>query len=130
LQPLDTAFNKQFLMEQARSFVWGMQPMISNYKPSLALERKEEINYLLTLAKIRNESLKFLLYGRYTRSPDIVVHQEELSISKVSIYAGQKDKVTTFRNSYPSVYSSSWVSEDNMLGSALASINDNSYPVK
>src|SRR5690606_13090180 len=79
LQPLDTAFNKQFLMEQARSFVWGMQPMISNYKPSLALERKEEINYLLTLAKIRNESLKFLLYGRYTRSPDIVVPQEELS---------------------------------------------------
>src|SRR5690606_32304653 len=27
--PLDPEFNRQFLMEQARSFVWGMQPMIA-----------------------------------------------------------------------------------------------------
>src|SRR5690606_23990055 len=116
LQPLDTIFNKQFLMEQARSFAWGMQPMISNYKPSLASERKEEIDYLLTLAKVRNKSIKFLLYGKYTRSPHITVPEQEWKISQLSIYAGQKKKVTTFQKAFPTVYYSSWISEDKMLG--------------
>lgn len=129
LQPLDTAFNKQFLMEQARSFAWGMQPMISNYKPSLVSERKEELDYLLTLAKVRNNSLKYLLHGKYIRSPDIDVPEEELQISKLSIYAGQKDKVTTFHKVFPTVYSSSWVSDDKTLGIALASIQDKAYTV-
>lgn len=129
MQPLDAVFNKQFLMEQARSFVWGMQPMISNYMPSLALERKTEIDYLLTLAKVRDKSKKFLLYGKYTRSPQLAVPEEELKISKLSIYAGQKEKVTTFQKAFPTVYCSSWMSEDNMLGIALASIDDQLYPV-
>ncbi len=30
-QPLDDVFDQQFLMEQARGFVWGMQPTFANY---------------------------------------------------------------------------------------------------
>ncbi|CAL1516460.1 DUF6259 domain-containing protein [Chitinophaga sp. MM2321] len=130
LQPLDTIFNKQFLMEQARSYTWGMQPMISNYLPNLATERKTEIDYLLTLAKVRNKCLKYLLHGEFRRAPEMVIPEEELSISKLSIYAGQKEKVTTFHKKYPVIYSSSWKSADNMLGIAIASIHDKVYPVK
>jgi len=130
LQPLDKVFNKQFLMEQARSFTWGMQPMIANYLPLLATERKEEIDYLLKLAKVRNKGLKYLLHGEFRRTPEMMVPEEELSISKLSIYAGQKENVTTFHKKYPMVYSSSWKSADNMLGIAVASIYDSTYPVK
>lgn len=109
--------------------MWGMQPMISNYKPLLASERKDELDYLLNLAQIRNKNLKYLLHGRYVRSPHMVVPKEKLKISRLSIYAGQKAKVTTFEKDYPTVYGSSWLSADNMLGVAIASIHDQVYPV-
>lgn len=61
-QLLPEKFNSQFLMEQARSFVWGMQPAISNYRPFLKTERSTEIDYLIRLAKLRtpppNSSLR------------------------------------------------------------------------
>lgn len=129
LQLLDKAFNNQFLMEQARSFAWGMQPMIANYQPLLATERKTEIDYLLTLAKVRNNCLKYLLRGEFQRAPEMVIPEEEFSISKLSIYAGQKEKITTYHKKYPVIYHSSWKSEDNMLGIAVASIRDKTYPV-
>lgn len=130
LQPLDSVFNKQFLMEQARSFVWGMQPMISNYKPSLLSERKNEIDYLLKLAKVRNNSLKYLLHGKYSRVAQFNSPEEEFDISKLSIYAGHNEKVTSFKKKVPTVYSSFWIAEDKSLGIAIASIDDKAYPVK
>lgn len=129
LKPLDSMFNKQFMMEQARSFVWGMQPMISNYSSELTSERKEEIDYLFRLAKVRNNNLKYLLYGKYVRAQEMIVPQEELDISKLSIYAGHNEKVTAFKKVYPTVYSSFWLTEDNMLGIALASIHDKNFPI-
>lgn len=129
LKPLDPMFNKQFMMEQARSFVWGMQPMISNYSSELASDRKKEIDYLFRLARVRSNSLKYLLYGKYVRAQEMIVPQEELDISKLSIYAGHNEKVTAFKKVYPTVYSSFWLTEDNMLGIALASIHDRDFPI-
>lgn len=129
LQPLDTAFNRQFLLEQARSFAWGMQPMIANYKPLLATERKEEIDYLLQLARVRNNSLKYLLYGTYRRAPRMAVPEERFPMSRLSIYAGQKDKVTAFEQTYPTIYHSAWSAADGTLGIALASVQQRPYAV-
>src|SRR5699024_6581273 len=83
-QPLDEKFNKQFLMEQARSFVWGMQPTIANYHSFLDSERKEEIDYLLDVAKLRYKRLKYLLYGKFLKSPTIDIPEREIDISKLS----------------------------------------------
>jgi hypothetical protein len=129
LQPLDPAFNRQFLMEQARSFAWGMQPMISNYKPLLATERKAEVDYLLQLAKVRNNGLKYLLHGRFQRAPAMVVPEENFPMSRLSIYAGQKDKVTSFEKKYPVIYHSAWKADDGSLGIAIASVRNAPYNV-
>lgn len=129
-EPLDKSFNKQFLMEQARSFVWGMQPAIANYQSLLKTERKVEIDYLLSLSRLRNKALKYLLYGSFARTPQMTVPQEEIAISKLSIYAGQDEKVTAFKKSYPMVYSGAWKSTDGSLAITLASIQDKSYPCK
>ncbi len=131
LEMLDKKFNKQFLMEQARSFVWGMQPTIANYQAKLATQRKVEIDFLLDLARTRNNALKYLLYGKFLKSPDFETPAEEIDISRLSIYAGKTgNSVTTFRGTFPLVYSGTWQSDDMDLGIALASISDKPVSVK
>jgi len=127
---LDAKYNRQFLMEQARSFVWGMQPTIANYREFLNHDRQEEIDYLIDLAKIRYRGLKYLLYGEFLRSPEIKFPQEDLNIYRLSIYAGRKgESVTHFHKRFPLVYAGTWKSDDNQIGIALASISDNAFPV-
>lgn len=129
-RPLDTLFNEQFLMEQARSFVWGLQPTISNYHSFLATERKEEIDYLMNIARVRYKGLKYLLYGKFLRAPYMEVPEKELDISKLSIYAGRKgESVTAFKKVYPLVYSGAWEADDGHIGVALASISSDKVAV-
>ena len=131
LSLLPENFNRQFLMEQARSFVWGMQPTIANYQSSLAIERKEEIQYLKKLTAVRQKALKYLLYGKFVRTPSFQIPEEEMDISRLSIYAGQGDeRVTTSAGRFPVIYAGSWKSEDGHLGIALASISEDSFPVR
>lgn len=125
MEMLDKGFSKQFLMEQARSFVWGMQPTIANYQDFLAKERKKEIDYLLNIARIRNFGLKYLLNGRYIKSPEVSIPDEEINISRLSIYAGkQGESVKSFRGRFPMLYTGTWEAADKNTGIALASISD------
>lgn len=129
-QLLSPAFNEQFLMEQARSFVWGMQPTIANYHDSLSVKRKEEIDYLLDLAKIRYHALNFLLYGKFIRLPNIQIPTKEINISRLSVYAGQKDRVTSFKEKVPTVYCSAWKADNDAVGIALAGIDHRETPIQ
>ncbi|MCB0476154.1 MAG: hypothetical protein KDC69_10775, partial [Flavobacteriaceae bacterium] len=130
LELLDKSFNKQFMMEQARSFVWGLQPTIANYQPFLATERKQEIDFLLDLARVRYKGLKYLLHGKFLRSPDMEYPKEMFQMSKLSIYAGKTgESVKTFQKEYPVVFSGTWQADDGQIGIALASIRDEAYPL-
>ena len=98
--PLDPEFNDQFLMEQARSFVWGIQPMISNYQPFLDTIRTTEIDYISRLAKIRRSGLKYFVHGKFMRAPSLVIPEENIVISRLSIYAGRDQNVTRFEKTF------------------------------
>lgn len=124
---LDAKYNQQFLMEQGRSFAWGMQPMISNYLPSLDTDRKKEMGYLYELVKIRNQAAEYLLHGKMMQNIRMDIPLQKMSISKLSIYAGQKEKVTNYEKSYPTVYSGVWLSDKKNLGIALTNIADADY---
>jgi hypothetical protein len=127
---LDESYSKQFLMEQARSFVWGLQPTISNYQSFLSSKRKKEIDYLLNLARVRNHGLKYLLDGKFLRSPKIKIPEAELEMSRLSIYAGKTgNTVTAFKKTAALIYSGTWRSDDNQVGIALASISDNPHHI-
>ncbi len=127
-QLLDGKFNKQFLMEQARSFVWGMQPCIANYYPFLAQERAPELLFLLQLARVRNMGLKYLLAGRFMRSPDMLFPELEFDVSRLSIYAGKRgESVLSFRKSFPLLYAGTWLAGDGDIAIALANIGDEPY---
>jgi hypothetical protein len=130
LSLLDEDFNRQFLMEQARSFVWGMQPMIANYKPLLASKRKAEIEYLKQLVTVRQQGLKYLLHGAFVRTPPIAFPEEQLKISRLSIYAGRgEERVTTSGGRFPVIYSGSWKAADNQMAIALASISNKPFKI-
>lgn len=124
---LDPRFNRQFLMEQARSFVWGMQPMIANYQPFLKKERAKEMTFFSDVAKVRYRALKFLLYGRYMKNLKLDVPNAVYDMSKLSIYAGQNEKVTAFSKEYPNVYQGTWKSSDGNIGLSLANIQEDKY---
>ncbi len=128
---LDKEFNMQFLMEQARSFVWGNQPTIANYHSFLNSERKEEIDYLLDIARLRYMALKYLLHGEFCRNPVIDYPEEEIKISRLSIYAGRTpgENVKAFEKKVPLLYAGTWRAADKNIGIALASISDRSIPV-
>lgn len=129
-QLLDPAFNEQFMMEQARAFVWGMQPTIANYHEFLLSEREQEINYLTELARLRYQLLKYLLYGELIRMPIIDVPEKLIPISRLSIYAGQGQQVKSFEKKVPLLYSAAWKSREGSLGIALASIHKDSIHLK
>jgi hypothetical protein len=110
--------------------VWGIQPTIANYKSSLVSEREGEINYLLDLAKTRNQGLEYLLYGKFLKSPNLGSPLEEFDISRLSIYAGKTgNTVTALRGTFPLIYSGTWQSENKKIGIALASISDAPFRV-
>ncbi|MBK9389160.1 MAG: hypothetical protein IPN68_02825 [Bacteroidetes bacterium] len=128
LKMLDRAFSKQFMMEQARSFVWGLQPAISNYQEFLTTERKEEIAYLTELAVVRNKGLQYLLRGKFMRTPHFEIPIKEMDISRLSIYAGKMgESVTSFKGNYPLIYTGTWKTDKNNLGIAIASISDEPF---
>ena len=130
-QLLDGEFNRQFLMEQARGFVWGNQPTIANYHTFLDTERTDEMNYLLDIARIRYQALKYLLHGEFCRNPVIKSPEETIKVSRLSIYAGRTpgENVRTFEKTVPLLYAGTWKANDKSIGIALASISDQSMPV-
>ena len=130
LKLLNNDYSKQFLMEQARSFAWGLQPTIANYQPFLHSERKVEAQFLMDLAKVRYNGLKYLLYGKFLRSPDFDPPEELLEMSRISIYAGKTgNAITRFKKKFPLIFSGTWQAPDNQVGIALANIGDESFPV-
>lgn len=136
LKLLDRRYARQFYLEQARTFVWGIQPTISNFMPSHFAERPEETGYLLKLARIRHNNLKYLLHGTFLRPPALDVPETSVDISRLSIYAGRRGKrqskdeegrdvpqTHTTRTS-PAVLAGAWRANDGSVAVALASIVD------
>ena len=123
--PLPDEYNLQFRMEQARSFVFGMQPMIANYHAFLDEMREPEMDFLRRLAETRREYSKYLLYGELERAPLIVVPYADIDISKVSIYASRDGKsAPRMRKSVPLLYSGMWKAKDGESALFIVNISD------
>lgn len=128
--PLPDDFDFQFRMEQARSFVYGMQLTLANYHASLDQDKKEETDYLMRLAKVRSNALKYLLRGTFERVPQMDVPKDTILLSKVSIYAGRSGStVKQEKMEEPMVYSGMWKAADGNMALALVNISDSTFPV-
>jgi hypothetical protein len=123
---LDPKYARQFHLEQARMFVWGMQPTIANFLPDQLTERRREIDYLERLARLRYGLREFFQSGTFLRAPRVDVPDTELLLSRISIYAARLGGPTEARIRSPEVLSSAWRAADGRVAIALAGINQQS----
>lgn len=122
LQLLDPKFRRQFCLEQARSFTWGQQLTLANFRPEHLRERPEEIAFLLRLARLRRLALPYLQDGTLLPPPTVDVPEEAIPMSRLSIYAGQQGALREFQKKVPLVLASAWRSPQGTLAIALASL--------
>ena len=115
----------QFRMEQARAFVWGMQPTLANYHAFLWEEKPKEMDFLMRIVNVRRRAMKYLLHGVFTRVPPLEKPQKEIPLSRISIYAGRSGSTVTATSQTKSmVYAGAWKTEDGAVALAVANIDD------
>jgi len=126
---LDQKYSRQFYLEQARAFVWGQQPTLANFLPQHFEQRPEEIAYLMRLARVRSRAVKYLLHGVFLRPPELGAPEATSDFSRLSIYAGQKSRLTTYQKRHPLALAGAWRSADGDVAVALASVSDRTIPL-
>jgi hypothetical protein len=125
---LDTTYRRQFYLEQARAFVWGMQPTIANFRASQLTDRPRETGYAIRLARLRQRAPEFLLHGTFLRPPATDAPMLDVLGSRVSIYAAQRGGVSVSHIRAPAALTGAWSGNGN-VAIAVASIVDDSLPL-
>lgn len=120
---LDRKYVRQFYLEQARMFVWGMQPTIANFLPDQLTSRRGEIDYLERLARLRYGLRDFFMTGTFLRAPIVDAPSSDILLSRISIYAARLGGPTEAHITAPEVLSSAWRAADGRVAIALASIS-------
>ncbi len=126
---LDAKYRRQFLMEQARMFVWGMQPTIANLLPEQFTKRAAEIDYLTRLARIRYANRAWLQDGAFVMPPASDAPELSFIGSRISIYAARRGGATEVALRAPAVLTGAWRAADGQVAIALASIDDSAHRV-
>jgi hypothetical protein len=123
MELLDPKYIGQFYLEQARMFVWVMQPTIANFRANLLTERRPQIDYLERLAKLRYGMREFFLNGTYLRAPSVDVPSRDILLSRISIYAARLGGPVEAHTTSPEVLSGAWKARNGHVAIALASIS-------
>ena len=124
LQLLDDKFRYQFRMEQARSFVWGQQLCLANFTEEQLTRRTAELEYLKRLALLRKQALPYLLHGTFLGFPDLEIPEMEIPMSRLSIYAGQRDAVQEYVKTVPRILSCIWQNDKGNIVVPVVNISD------
>ncbi len=122
---LNERFSTQFYLEQARAFVWGMQPTIANFSPSQLTARHKEISYFFRVARTRYKLLQYLQYGKMERPPLMRTDNVMVSFSRISIYAGQQSGEQSLKKREPGILIGAWKAKDGSVAFPMASILSN-----
>ena len=124
---LPAKYNTQLRMEQARTFVWGTQPMIVNYHAFARKARPVEMRFLAELVAKRKEYKEYLQYGKMLRAPKMASdYAEEIDVAQMSTY-GYKLKGTNLfphKKVVPMLYSSAWRNKEGNVLLAFVNISE------
>lgn len=119
---LDRRFSQQFRLEQARTFVWGLQPTIANFRPELLRDRPDETAFMMRLARLRAGMPEYFIHGTFLRAPELTVPAVQLDLSRLSIYAAQRGGPRSSQKTYPSAIAGAWRAPNGRVAVAVASI--------
>ncbi len=120
LKLLNEQWNTQFRFEQACAWAWGQQPTIANYNTELWNDRKEELDFVLKLARLQNKFREFLLNGELLKPlPETNIDTwDEICLS---VYAYRKEGGKTFQRKGSLLITAPWRSPDGKI--ALVVVN-------
>ncbi|MGC9052502.1 MAG: DUF6259 domain-containing protein [Candidatus Hydrogenedens sp.] len=123
LRTLDKTWNTQFRYEQACAFVWGQQPMIANYKKELWNERKEELEFVLKLAKLRYKFREYFLQGELLKPlpEDMPDNWDEICLS---VYAYRKEGGKIFNRRGNLLLTMPWKTDSGKTALAVANADN------
>ena len=124
---LPAKYNTQLRMEQARTFVWGTQPMIANYHAFARKARPVEMRFIAELVAKRKQHKDYFQYGRMMRAPRLADdHTEEIDIAQMSIYGYKTTGTNLFahRKAVPMLYSCAWRNSDGNILLAFVNISE------
>ena len=124
---LPAKYNTQLRMEQARTFVWGTQPMIVNYHAFARKARPVEMRFIKELVAKRKEYKEYLQYGKMMRAPRLENdYTTEIDIAQMSTY-GYKTKGTNLfphKKVVPMLYSSAWRNKEGNILLTFVNISE------
>jgi hypothetical protein len=130
LQLLNEKFRYQFRLEQARTFVWGQQPCLANFRPEHFVARRADLAYIRRLVQLRQAALPYLLHGTFLRPPRMNIPDMEIDMSRLSIYAGQQEAVQEYRQRVPQYLVGLWRAADDGIAVAVANIADTDQKIR
>ena len=124
---LPEKYRMQMRMEQARTFVWGTQPMISNYHPFVRKGRPVEMRYFAELVAKRKQYKDYLQYGTMMRAPKMKNdYAKEVDMVQMTIYSYKTEgtNIFPFKKRVPTLYSSAWRNNEGNILLAFTNINE------
>ena len=124
---LPEKYRQQMRMEQARTFVWGTQPMISNYHPFVRKGRPVEMRYFAELVAKRKQYKDYLQYGTMMRPPKMETeYAKEVDMVQMTIYSYKTEgtNIFPFKKRVPTLYSSAWRNNEGNILLAFTNINE------
>jgi hypothetical protein len=124
---LPEKYRQQMRMEQARTFVWGTQPMISNYHPFVRKGRPVEMRYFAELVAKRKQYKDYLQYGTMMRPPKMEnEYAKEVDMVQMTIYSYKTEgtNIFPFKKRVPTLYSSAWRNNEGNILLAFTNINE------
>jgi len=110
----------QFAFELARTFIWGIQPMVTNVYPEM-LGQKEfdgDMRFLEDIAKFHSKAREYLTLGKWLIPPRVDCPCVATKMYVRSIYTRPDRIGETVRNS-PAVLSSAWATDEGRVCAAL-----------
>jgi len=116
----------QFAFELARTFIWGIQPMVTNVYPDM-LGRKEfdeDLAFLDRIVRFHSEAKEYLLLGKWLPPPSVDCERMAVKMYVRSIYT-KKDRIGEFTRETLPVLSSAWQSEDGRCCVVLVNFSRN-----
>ena len=124
---LPEKYRQQMRMEQARTFVWGTQPMISNYHPFVRKGRPTEMRYFAELVAKRKQYKDYLQYGTMMLPPKMDnEYAKEVDMVQMTIYSYKTEgtNIFPFKKRVPTLYSSAWRNNEGNILLAFTNINE------
>jgi hypothetical protein len=124
---LPAKYNTQLRMEQARTFVWGTQPMIVNYHAFARKARPVEMKFIKELVAKRKQYKEYLQYGKMMRAPKLANdHSTEIDIAQMSTYGLKTAGTNLFphKKVVPMLYSSAWQNKEGNILLTFVNISE------